>query len=217
MDNVYTDYYREFPWDVRLKYGKSCSISNCTRVTRKSNRSSMGNNCIYACTHCIFTIFGKLGDIFPKNKVYSAGFLIFAIGAILNSTTDNFFTLLAFRCIEASGASIMIANGPAVIATLFHGEARGKALGINACIVAIGGMSGPAVGGFLINTFDWHAIFLPSVPIALIGAYLSYKLLPKFTKKNNSNLITEVLYIFQSHYLRYYLQSQKDTHGVGNL
>ena len=127
--------------------------------------------------------FGKLGDIFPKNKVYSAGFLIFAIGAILNSTTDNFYTLLAYRCIEASGASIMIANGPAVIATLFHGEARGKALGINACIVAIGGMSGPAVGGFLINTFDWHAIFLPSVPIALIGAYLSYKLLPKFTKK----------------------------------
>ena len=37
--------------------------------------------------------FGKLGDIFPKNKVYSAGFLIFAIGAILNSTADNFNTL----------------------------------------------------------------------------------------------------------------------------
>ena len=44
-------------------------------------------------------------------------------------------------------------------------------------------MSGPAVGGFLINYFDWHAIFLPSVPIAITGAILSYKLIPSYMKK----------------------------------
>ena len=33
--------------------------------------------------------FGKLGDIFPKNKVYGSGFLIFAIGALLNCTADR--------------------------------------------------------------------------------------------------------------------------------
>ena len=91
--------------------------------------------------------FGKLGDIFSKNKVYGSGFLIFAIGALLNCTAPNFYTLLIFRCIEALGASIMIANGPAVIATLFKGEKRGQALGLNASLVAVGGMTGPAVGG----------------------------------------------------------------------
>lgn len=129
--------------------------------------------------------FGKLGDIFPKNKVYSAGFLIFSIGAILNSTAPNFYLLILYRCIEALGASIMIANGPAVIATLFKGENRGKALGINACLVAVGGMSGPAVGGALINSFGWRTIFLPSVPLALMGAYFAYKLLPSYSKKKN--------------------------------
>ncbi len=127
--------------------------------------------------------FGKLGDMFPKNKIYSAGFLIFALGAFLNFTADSFYALITFRCIEALGASIMVANGPAAIAALFKGEERGKALGLNACLVAVGGMSGPALGGFLINAFDWHAIFLPSVPIALIGAYYSYKLLPKIATK----------------------------------
>lgn len=92
--------------------------------------------------------FGKLGDIFPKNKIYSAGFLIFACGALLNATAQNLYMLITFRCIEALGASVMIANGPAAIAAIFKGEERGKALGINACLVAIGGMSGPAVGGF---------------------------------------------------------------------
>ena len=127
--------------------------------------------------------FGKLGDIFPKNKVYSCGFLIFAIGAFLNSTAQNFYLLIFYRCIEAMGASIMIANGPAVIATLFKGEDRGKALGINACLVAVGGMSGPAVGGALINYFGWRTIFLPSVPLAIAGAIYSYKLLPYYIKK----------------------------------
>ncbi len=127
--------------------------------------------------------FGKLGDIFSKNKIYSTGFAIFALGAFLNFTANNFYLLIAYRCLEALGASIMIANGMAVIATLFKGSDRGKALGINACIVAVGGMSGPAVGGFLINSFDWHAVFLPSVPIALIGALLSYKLIPSYHKK----------------------------------
>ena len=127
--------------------------------------------------------FGKLGDIFPKNKIYSTGFAIFALGAFLNFTANNFYLLISYRCLEALGASIMIANGMAVIATLFKGSDRGKALGLNACLVAIGGMSGPAVGGFLINYFDWHAIFLPSVPIAITGAILSYKLIPSKKKK----------------------------------
>lgn len=127
--------------------------------------------------------FGKLGDIFPKNKIYSIGFLIFACGALLNTTAQTLYMLIIFRCIEALGASIMIANGPATIAELFKGEERGKALGINACLVAIGGMSGPAIGGFLINSFGWRTIFLPSVPIALFGAIASYRLLPSYIKK----------------------------------
>lgn len=127
--------------------------------------------------------FGKLGDIFPKNKIYCSGFLIFALGAFMSFTAHNFYALIIYRSVEAMGASIMLANGPATIASLFKGADRGKALGINASLVAVGGMSGPAIGGFLINSFGWHTIFLPSVPIALIGAYLGYKLIPSYHKK----------------------------------
>ena len=95
--------------------------------------------------------FGKIGDLFPRNKVYSAGYFIFAIGAFLNTTADSFYSLLAYRCIEAIGASIMASNSMAAIASIFKGKERGQALGMNACLVAIGGMSGPAIGGFLIN------------------------------------------------------------------
>lgn len=83
--------------------------------------------------------FGKLGDIFPKNKLYSIGFSIFALGAFLNTRADSFGFLIAFRCLEALGASIMLSNAQAIIATIFKNERRGKALGLNGCIVALGG------------------------------------------------------------------------------
>lgn len=127
--------------------------------------------------------FGKLGDIFPKNKLYAAGFVIFALGAFLSMLAPTYITLVAFRCLEAFGASIMLSNAQAIIARIFKGESRGKALGLNGCIVAIGGMSGPALGGFLINAFGWHSVFFPCIPVALAGAFYSWKMLPKYVKK----------------------------------
>lgn len=131
--------------------------------------------------------FGKLGDIFPKNKLYAAGFILFAIGAFLNTTAPTFGLLVTYRCIEALGASIMLSNAQAIIAGIFKNERRGKALGLNGCIIAIGGMSGPALGGILINAFGWHSVFVPCIPIALAGAYYSWKMLPHSVKIDRKN------------------------------
>lgn len=127
--------------------------------------------------------FGKIGDLYPKNKVYSTGFFTFSIGALLCTFSPNFVTLVIFRCIEALGASIMLANGPAVISTLFRGENRGKALGINGSLVAAGGLLGPALGGMMINFFGWRTIFLPAFIISFIGGILSYRLVPSYIRR----------------------------------
>ena len=131
--------------------------------------------------------FGKLGDIFPKNKLYAVGFFLFGLGAFLNTTASSFPLLLAFRCLEALGASIMLSNAQAIIASIFKNERRGKALGLNGCIVAIGGMSGPALGGILINYFGWHAIFVPCIIVAIFGVIYAYRMLPRSIKTNIKN------------------------------
>ena len=41
--------------------------------------------------------FGKIGDLFPKNKIYSSGFFIFAIGAALNTIAPNYQCLVCFQ------------------------------------------------------------------------------------------------------------------------
>ena len=87
----------------------------------------------------LLPFFGKIGDLFPRNIVYSSGFMIFSTGAFLCTFSPDFILLLIFRCLEALGASIMMANAPAIITTLFRGKDRGKALGINGSLVAVGG------------------------------------------------------------------------------
>lgn len=131
--------------------------------------------------------FGKLGDIFPKNKLYTTGFLLFGIGAFLNTTAPTFPLLIAYRCLEAIGASILLSNGQAIIASIFKKERRGKALGLNGCIVAIGGMSGPALGGILINYFGWHSVFYPCVIVAIFGVIYSFRMLPRSVKTDIKN------------------------------
>ncbi|MBO6087978.1 MFS transporter [bacterium] len=126
----------------------------------------------------LLPFFGKLGDIFSKNKLYSTGFAIFAIGALLSAFSTSFVMLISFRCLEAIGASIMLSNAQAIIATIFRGQRRGKALGLNGCFVAIGGVTGPALGGILIHYFGWHSIFLPSVITGVLGFYFAKQLLP---------------------------------------
>lgn len=126
----------------------------------------------------LLPFFGKLGDIFSKNKLYSTGFAIFAIGALLSAFSTSFVMLISFRCLEAIGASIMLSNAQAIIATIFKGPRRGKALGLNGCFVAIGGVTGPALGGILIHYFGWHSIFLPSVITGVLGFYFAKQILP---------------------------------------
>ena len=130
----------------------------------------------------VLTVFlpfwGKIGDMVPKNKLYASGYILFALGSLLNATARSLPFLIAFRCIEALGASIIISNASSVIASLFKGKDRGKALGLNGCLVAVGGLLGPSLGGMLIQVFNWHAIFIPAIPIALFGVYYSYKMVP---------------------------------------
>jgi MFS family permease len=135
--------------------------------------------------------FGKLGDKISKNKLYSCGFLVFAAGAVCNALSPSLPLLVFSRCVQALGASAMISNSAAIIASIFHDKNRGKALGLNSAVIALGGMTGPSLGGVLIHYFGWKAIFAPSVPIALAGAYFAHRYLPSYLpprrKKSENN------------------------------
>ena len=130
------------------------------------------------------TLFGKLNDLISRKNLYALGYLIFALGALFNILSFNLISLIISRIIQATGASILLSNNYAIISSIFKGNKRAKALGFSTALMALAGMSGPMIGGFLMHYVSWRAIFVPSIIIGLLGAYYSMKFIPEIVHKS---------------------------------
>ncbi|WP_297437778.1 MFS transporter [uncultured Clostridium sp.] len=121
--------------------------------------------------------FGRLGDLKGKASVFRIGIIIFTIGSLLCGISQNITMLIISRGIQGLGAACTMANSQGLVTSVFPANQRGKALGITGLIVALGTMTGPAVGG-IISDFKWEYIFLINVPIGIIASILSFKVIP---------------------------------------
>jgi EmrB/QacA subfamily drug resistance transporter len=115
---------------------------------------------------------GRLSDQYGRKRIFQLGFIVFTLGSGLCGLSPNLGALLATRAIQAIGAAMLMANGPAIITAAFPAGERGKALGIMAMVVSAGLVSGPSVGGFLISSLGWRSIFLVNLPVGLTGIVL---------------------------------------------
>lgn len=123
--------------------------------------------------------FGKLGDKVGSNYLYTLGFFIFTIGSFLCSISNSLVTLILSRIFQAIGASILMATGLGIVSNAFPANEKGKAIGITGAVVGIGNMSGPVIGGILLEHFGWPSIFIINIPIGIIAVLLGIKFLPK--------------------------------------
>jgi EmrB/QacA subfamily drug resistance transporter len=123
--------------------------------------------------------FGRLGDMLGRRRVYSMGFLVFTIGSALCGVSNSMALLIGSRAVQGVGAAMLMANAPAIITLAFSQEGRGQALGMSGAVVALGSMTGPALGGLLVGAFGWQSVFTINIPIGLAGAALAWVLLPE--------------------------------------
>ncbi|MFT5873662.1 MAG: EmrB/QacA subfamily drug resistance transporter [Clostridium sp.] len=124
-------------------------------------------------------VFGRLGDIVGKTKVFKFGIALFTLGSLFCGITSSLTGLVVARVVQAIGAAATMANSQGIITAVFPANERGKALGITGTFVALGAMVGPALGGFLVDAASWEYIFLINVPIGIITLFYGFKVLPK--------------------------------------
>ena len=122
---------------------------------------------------------GRLGDLFGRRRFYSVGFLVFIAASALCGISQTVGQMIFFRAIQAIGGSMIAANGRAIVSVALPREERGRALGLTSTAFHIGFLTGPSLGGFLIDTVGWRWIFYINLPMALWGAYLAWKIIPE--------------------------------------
>jgi EmrB/QacA subfamily drug resistance transporter len=133
---------------------------------------------------CLLPSMGRLGDMIGRRRVYMAGFVIFTTASALCGFAWNIPSLIAFRLLQAVGAAMIQSMGMALLVQAFPKDERGRALGYNGTIIATGVATGPALGGLLIGTLGWRAIFYVNIPISIIAIIISLRALANDDKRS---------------------------------
>lgn len=124
-------------------------------------------------------VLGRLSDLFGRRRIYIAGFSLFSIMAVLCGLAPNLPTLIAFRALQAIGASMLFANALAILSVCFpHGE-RGRAFGMAASFASAGVGIGPLLGGGLVSALSWRWVFWFYTPVAVAGTLVAWRAVPK--------------------------------------
>lgn len=116
---------------------------------------------------------GRLGDQFGNKTVFATGALIYTIGLVGAGAAPNILVLIILRAAQGAGAAMMVSLSLGLVSKAFPASERGKALGMMASVAGFGLMVGPALGGILLDTLGWRAIFWARVPFGFAGFVLA--------------------------------------------
>ncbi|MFC2057075.1 MFS transporter [Chloroflexota bacterium] len=120
---------------------------------------------------------GKVGDLFGRKLVYLTGSILFALGLGLCALSQNIGQLILFRIMQGIGMAMALSMGYALVTNAFGEQGRGRAIGILGTAVGIGMMSGPALGGFFLDSFGWRSIFYLRLPLSFLGVVMAWVVL----------------------------------------
>lgn len=120
----------------------------------------------------------RLGDMIGKKRIYQTGMVVFTLGSLLCGGAPSVELLIAFRVIQGVGAVMMQALGMAIVTEAFPRTERGRALGIMGTVVSLGISIGPTLGGLIIGTIGWRAIFFVNLPVGIVGLLLVRRHVP---------------------------------------
>jgi len=121
---------------------------------------------------------GALGDRFSRRGALAAGLLIFGSASLASAFAESATMLITTRALMGVGGALIMPTTLSILTNVFPAEERPKAIGIWAAVAGIGVGVGPAAGGFLIEQFDWTAVFLVNVPIVIAALVAIPKLVP---------------------------------------
>lgn len=126
-------------------------------------------NTAYLLAAATFLIpFGRLGDIYGRKRIFSAGVTLLLISSVLLATSTSSEMMILFRVLQGFASSMIFATGLPILMSVVPPAERGKAIGLTVAAVYLGLSTGPFVGGFITQQLGWRFIFWINVPLCLL-------------------------------------------------
>src|SRR5262245_43279587 len=138
----------------------------------------------YLITSTIATpIYGKLGDIYGRKKLFMFAISVFIAGSALCSFATSMYQLAAFRAVQGIGAGGLFTLVLAIIGDIVSPRERAKYTGYFMAVFGTSSVLGPVIGGFfagreeLLGIHGWRWVFLVNVPIGIAALVVVFRTL----------------------------------------
>ncbi|MFC0399195.1 DHA2 family efflux MFS transporter permease subunit [Paraburkholderia rhizosphaerae] len=121
---------------------------------------------------------GWLADRFGTRRVYFVAILLFVIGSVCCASAHTLGQLIIARVLQGVGGSMLLPIGRLAVLRTISGEQYVSALALISVAGQVGPILGPTLGGWFVQSFTWHWIFLINVPIGAVGLIAVSRYLP---------------------------------------
>ena len=123
---------------------------------------------------------GSTADRIGRRRVFQLGLLLFSLGSLLCALAPSLNLLIAARILQAIGGSMLNPVAMSIIRNVFEDPRElARAIGVWGGTIGISLALGPIVGGALVESVGWPAVFLVNLPIGLAAIVLTALYVPE--------------------------------------
>jgi len=119
-----------------------------------------------------------LSDLFGRKVYFTASVVLFTFSSLMCGLSTSLWTLILWRFIQGLGGGGLLATAQSIIADAFPPKELATATAIFGVGLMLGPAVGPVMGGYITDNWSWHWIFFINVPLGIMGAILSWAVIP---------------------------------------
>lgn len=123
---------------------------------------------------------GFLGAKFSYKRLYIFALIGFTLASLLCVISWNIYSLIAFRILQGCFSGLITPSAMTIIFQIVHTKKQATALSIWSLASMLSPALGPTLGGWLIQSFNWEAIFIINIPVGILAITMAIFFIPYY-------------------------------------